>query len=75
MKTLSEFNLDTLSGGLIALAVIVAIFLIIREIICWYWKINKAVNLLTDIRDLLSKNAVAPASELSSDKATESTRD
>ena len=38
---------------LIILVVIVVIFLIFREVICWYWKINEVVVLLTDIRRLL----------------------
>lgn len=35
--------------------VIVSIFLffVFREILCWYWKINEAVSLLKEIRDLL----------------------
>jgi hypothetical protein len=40
-------------GGFIALVVLVAIFLICREIFCWYWKINLRVALLTEIRDSL----------------------
>lgn len=28
--------------------------LVFREIVCWYWKINRCVALLTEIRDLLA---------------------
>ncbi|MHC1712696.1 MAG: hypothetical protein AB9872_11170 [Solidesulfovibrio sp.] len=31
---------------LITLLIIAVIFLVCREIVCWYWKINKAVELL-----------------------------
>jgi Zn finger protein HypA/HybF involved in hydrogenase expression len=33
----------------------VVVFLIGREIVCWYFKINEALGLLTQIRDLLAK--------------------
>lgn len=36
---------STLSIILITLAVVFVIFLIIRDINCWYWKINERVNL------------------------------
>ncbi len=33
------------------------IFLVGREFFCWYWKLNKVVSLLTEIRDLLKLRA------------------
>lgn len=39
---------------LAVLAIILVIFLICREIVCWYWKVNEIVALLTDIRGFLS---------------------
>ena len=39
---------------LIALLIIV-VFLVCREIVCWYWKINKAVNLLEEMKDSLER--------------------
>ncbi len=39
--------------ALVVLAILILVFLICRELICWYWKINEMVSLLTDIRDLL----------------------
>jgi hypothetical protein len=36
-----------------------AIFFIARELICWYWKINPRVTLLTEVRDLLRAQASA----------------
>jgi LSD1 subclass zinc finger protein len=38
------------------LLILFVIFLICREINCWYFKINQRVGLLEDIRDLLKKN-------------------
>ena len=38
---------------ILGLAVFLVIFIICRELVCWYWKINKSVALLTEIRDLL----------------------
>jgi hypothetical protein len=35
------------------LAVVVALFLLFRQIVLWYWKINSSIELLTEIRDLL----------------------
>jgi hypothetical protein len=41
----------------IGLCVFIIIFLILREINCWYWKINQSIALLTEIRDLLIKQS------------------
>jgi hypothetical protein len=43
--------------SLIALLTIVAIFLLIREIMLWYWKVNKAIAILENIEFIL-KNIV-----------------
>lgn len=39
----------------------ILIFFIFREVVCWYWKMNETVSLLTEIRDLL-KSSVAEES-------------
>ena len=39
---------------MITLVILVVIFLIFREVVCWYWKINQSLGLLTEIRDLLA---------------------
>lgn len=45
----------------IVLTAIVVLFLIFRELVCWYWKINKISNLLEEIRDeLKNKNNAGP---------------
>jgi hypothetical protein len=33
----------------IAVAIAVVIFLVFREVVCWYWKINRVVQLLESI--------------------------
>lgn len=45
---------------LISIAVFILVFLICREIVCWYFKINKTITVLEEIRDLLkySQNVV-----------------
>ena len=41
--------------GSLALIVVITVvlFLLLREIFCWYWKINERVSLLKEIRDTL----------------------
>lgn len=39
--------------GLIALVILGMIFLALRELVLWYWKIDKSVQLLEEIRDVL----------------------
>lgn len=41
------------TSALITIVVVLVVFFIARELICWYWKINQTVALLTEIRDLL----------------------
>jgi hypothetical protein len=45
---------------LISLAVFLVFFLICREIVCWYLKINRTLIVLEEIRDLLKYSAQAP---------------
>lgn len=53
--------MDNMAGNVLGTLVIVVvilfiIFLILRELVCWYWKINESVGLLHEIRDLLARN-------------------
>ena len=41
------------SGTVILVLVGIVVFLLIRELLCWYWKINEAIELLRSIRDRL----------------------
>lgn len=56
MNTLGSPDLVVI---LIVLAIVLVVFLLVREVLCWYWKINKAIALLTEIRDLLARSASA----------------
>lgn len=37
-----------MAQALILLAVTILVFLICREIVCWYWKINEALGVLRE---------------------------
>jgi hypothetical protein len=39
------------------------VFLIMRELMCWYYKINRIVSLLEDIHESLNPAAVQPAGD------------
>lgn len=61
---------DFTSGILVNIVVAIIVFLILREVICWYWKINRNVALFTEIRDLLaakgnSQGGVVPIAQQS----------
>jgi len=48
----------------VSLVILLIVFLVCREIVCWYWKINRSIALLTEIRDLLAHGAgVSKATE------------
>jgi hypothetical protein len=44
------YEYGTVGGGwvslLITIVIVAAIFLICRELVCWYWKVNRAMALL-----------------------------
>ena len=46
--------MNSLIGIIITLGIVLIVFLVCREITCWYWKINEALEVLYDIRDSLS---------------------
>jgi len=53
-------EMDHVLGPMIAFAVVMfvtlLVFLVCREIVCWYWKINEAVGLLQEILFELKKS-------------------
>jgi len=51
-------------SSIAVLLVVLALFLICREIVCWYWKINRGIALLTEIRDLLAANGPSGVSRI-----------
>ena len=47
----------------ILVAALIIFFLVFREVLCWYWKINKNIELLLEIRDLLKHVATKNGTE------------
>ncbi len=44
---------EAIGGVIVAILIVPVIFLICREIVCWYWKINRIVGLLESIESKL----------------------
>jgi hypothetical protein len=67
---MGEFG-GNIAGGLVIFAIIViVIFLVCREIVCWYFKFNQNVALLTEIRDLLAAKGSSQSTTPPSERAT-----
>ncbi len=47
--------MDNAAYAIIAVGFLLLLFLVGREIVCWYFKINKIVELLEEIKDSLKK--------------------
>ena len=52
-------NADQILGNVagivvVSIVILVILFLVFRELFCWYWKINERVALLIEIRNLLA---------------------
>ena len=45
---------------IILLFILIVVFLFCREIVCWYFKINERIKLLTDIRDIQKQQFLEP---------------
>ena len=45
---------DYLIAAIVALLSVVVLFFVIRELLCWYWKLNRIVELLESIDRRLS---------------------
>ena len=56
-------NYPSLTGALAALFIAIIIFLTCREIFCWYWKINKSVDLMEKILAELKRSNEKPLNE------------
>ena len=50
-----NFLSEILPDPFFAIIILVIVFLICREIVCWYYKINKAISLLEKIADNTKK--------------------
>lgn len=46
-------GIDGLAYTIGMLIFIVILFLIFREVVCWYWKINERTKVMGEIKDLL----------------------
>ncbi|MCK6530375.1 hypothetical protein L6R50_23405 [Myxococcota bacterium] len=44
---------DAVALGLVLLGGAFLLFLVMRELMCWYWKVNEGLGLLREIRDRL----------------------
>lgn len=59
-----------MAGEFITLTLVaIVVFLIGREIVCWYWKMNETISLLKEIRDLL-KSSVSEESKMPMEEPT-----
>jgi hypothetical protein len=43
---------------------VIFIFLICREIVCWYWKINRLVDLIEEQNDLIKRQMGLPSNKV-----------
>ena len=48
---------DFAGWAFMVLSVLVIVLLILREVVCWYFKINSMLGVMTEIRDFLSQLA------------------
>lgn len=55
---MGDFMGESVMNMLVGLAIVLLIFLICREIVYWYFKLNKINETLTEIRDLLKKDRI-----------------
>lgn len=63
-RTVEDMNAETmwLLGAFLIVATPIGVFLLLRQVWLWYWRINAVVDRLTEIRDaLLRLEASAPA--------------
>ncbi|MBN2852391.1 MAG: hypothetical protein JXQ23_06605 [Clostridia bacterium] len=49
LEALGKSNVNLVILSLISIVLVIAVFLIIRELVCWYYKINQITKLLSDI--------------------------
>ena len=49
---------EAITISLIILGVFTILFLVLREMVTWYWKINQAIDLLTQIEENTRKHSI-----------------
>ena len=52
---LASFTKELFGGFIVFLIVLIVVFLIFRELVCWYWKINERIDLQKRQTALLEK--------------------
>lgn len=52
---MNNYTSDFWLGLIVILIIVFIIFLILREFYCWYWKVNKRVELQTKTNELLQQ--------------------
>jgi hypothetical protein len=55
---------------LVILIVLILIFLALREFVCWYYKINKRIELMEETNQLLKKLIMKSPEEVTSDSTS-----
>ncbi len=56
LSNLNFILLEDFAGyAIIVLIVLIALFLILREVNCWYWKINRRIELMEEQNKLLNQ--------------------
>jgi hypothetical protein len=48
-------NMNNPQTIFLSIAISIGVFLLLREVLCWYFKINKKLSVLLDIKDELVK--------------------
>lgn len=61
-------NMDIGLGIIFSFLVIFFIFLIIREVVVWYFKINKILGLLTKIEENTRKDTISASREVEAEE-------
>ncbi len=56
MNDMSKYIPEPVYYLIVGLFIAIPLFLLLREFWCWYWKINKRIDLLEQIRDSIRYN-------------------
>lgn len=47
--------MENVIPALLVIAILIILFLLLREVVMWYWKINERIKLQKETNDLLAK--------------------
>ena len=62
---------EAIAVGLGIVVDVVVVFLLLREVVCWYYKVNQRVQLLTEIRNELRQARAVRGRAAGASSATE----